>query len=397
LDNTEYGRDLYSEAVLAREKFFENWKNGRFFVKGLIVWLAGLSTFRTIFSIVETGDAKAVFSSTVNLIIVSLVMWFLYRGRKWAYYITIILLLSAPAKMLVNYLGESAVPSTTSIIHTILLLLAAVMMISWKPIRIYLDLQNRNKVPAELPFPLYYDFSNPQYRLLPSHLKEINSCKFNETECDNLIDNIVMELGDKRSKDCIFTQLVTGDGDKVFLRIDDRESILLSFSSLYKAKCYAIVTGLADKVSYIRYTAEEFKNDCEKNISDFNRVILDYCPHCFTGNIVTIESLETDDFIKIWAMNKAFKQLLYRDYLSAAQQEFLAGNYILAHNIAMETVEHIDAERPEVHMLIGKCSIKLDKPFILRQAYSYLSIFGENHASELYDLANKSTFDADAH
>jgi hypothetical protein len=107
-------------------------------------------------------------------------------------------------------------------------------------------------------------------------------------------------------------------------------------------------------------------------------------------NTIPLRYLQrTGDFVMIWANTIACKMVVYDRNLEAVRIALEEGRVTEAHEIAVETIEHRDAERPEIHMLLGICAIRTGDDAKIEQVFQNLGMFEHSWTDKFREFVEK--------
>jgi hypothetical protein len=167
---------------------------------------------------------------------------------------------------------------------------------------------------------------------------------------------------------------------------DENQRCLLLFTSQIRAHEYIrVVLGNEVHIHFPMFSP----NDCASSISSWrssglNRLVVDRCPYCDVMNIIHLDSLSSpDDFIKLWAGTSAVRFVIYNRNLDRAQNALSEGRLSDAYDMAIDIVQHVDAERPEVHFLLGCCGLLMRDEKTVNEAFRLLHLFAPHWTDEL--------------
>ena len=214
--------------------------------------------------------------------------------------------------------------------------------------------------------------------------------QFVDANFDRVLDSL-MQPGVIPANDAkaYFAILKEPHGTLTF-RPGEGEAILI-FTSENRAKHY--VTEVKDleisgEVGIVHFSADDWQATVEKYISSgITHLIIDKCPYCDAFNVIEITSvLQGADLTKVWAIFKTTKTLMYDFYLREAEKLFTDGKIKKARSICEQVVTYTDAERPEVHLLLAKCGIKLKDRDLVNRKRKVLKYFGQRWDHELQKL-----------
>ena len=127
----------------------EGFRDGRFYILGIILWLASLQLIEVIISFFQ-GESIAVLRSILSFALICVILYFLYRGRRFAQVIVIIIMLiNSLTGFYRGIIGDTGL-STLSMIHAGLMLIGAAVLWYWKPVQTFLMAQRMGIAPGDL-------------------------------------------------------------------------------------------------------------------------------------------------------------------------------------------------------------------------------------------------------
>ena len=90
---------------------------------------------------------------------------------------------------------------------------------------------------------------------------------------------------------------------------------------------------------------------------------------------------------KIFKATEMARLVLYFDY---AQNAAKVGKFMVARDVALETVGHVTFEDPRLHLLLGKLGVQLGDKQLLREAIRFLGMFKQDDKLEELQAAQKA-------
>jgi hypothetical protein len=118
---------------------------------------------------------------------------------------------------------------------------------------------------------------------------------------------------------------------------------------------------------------------------------LDRCPRCSIFTWFGSTQMKTPgDVITIWAIQKASELLRTELYLAYALGLARRGCLEAARDVALETVGHVTMENPQTHFLLGQLAVGLRDQTLLREAKTFLRVFGFEQWGTKLDRVVKS-------
>jgi hypothetical protein len=130
--------EIGSESDIDLEEF----KDGRFFILGLIAWIASIQVADVIIPLLRSGLSAAP-RSVPSLVLVSVILYLLYRGKNLGRILVLIVMVATSLmgiyRVAIGYPGYS----TLRMIHAGLLLVGAAALWFWKPVQTFLVAQRK--------------------------------------------------------------------------------------------------------------------------------------------------------------------------------------------------------------------------------------------------------------
>jgi hypothetical protein len=127
-------------------------------------------------------------------------------------------------------------------------------------------------------------------------------------------------------------------------------------------------------------------------ISTVRNFALDVCPHCQTFPAVTPNSsFSAETAIRVWAINKSGELARESLYFVRASDAFSQGDLRRAKITGLEAVEHVTAESPRLHLLLGRIALSLGEQEMFYAARRFLEYLQANQALEELLAAQKSS------
>lgn len=170
------------------------------------------------------------------------------------------------------------------------------------------------------------------------------------------------------------------------------ESFLVAFTSLERLNHYRAATpGL----SRAPWTVTLSASDLDEVIPELAHVglagfILDPCPYCPATNVLPASALSNPTAtLHFWAAERQSRNDLFERFLDKAREALAADRAKEALRIGQHIVTHLDAERPEVHLLLGECGVRLGDKKLVDRKLEILRSFGEPWPSRLQEIARR--------
>jgi hypothetical protein len=209
----------------------------------------------------------------------------------------------------------------------------------------------------------------------------------------------MMHPDNRPQKDDLLFYLVTIDGTSLLTMPDpDGGYILLAFTSEGRAEHYrGTLDDLQGEVKFVGFSLEMIQSRAqplaEVGISKF---IIDRCPYCDEAVAIPVQTLGDEDTALVyWATNLAIKEAQYDRYLAEARRSLQSGEVDRAKILACHMVTHIDAERPEAHLLLGECGIRKTDHSLYERKIAILGLFGGDWAGRLKEMEEKQRLQQD--
>jgi hypothetical protein len=169
--------------------------------------------------------------------------------------------------------------------------------------------------------------------------------------------------------------------------------ILLVFSARYKASDYARVQVPKLKLELFCSSPTQ----AAQVIPHFHQhasityVALDRCPRCPVFALLDAAALnDPEQIVKFWKISKSTEFCRLELYWTFARDQANSGKLVVARDLALEIVGHVNAEDPRPHLLLGKLAIRLRDRQLLREARQFLEFFRFAAAAHDLDAATKT-------
>ena len=179
----------------------------------------------------------------------------------------------------------------------------------------------------------------------------------------------------------LLTTLLSGPSGVFTVTLPDSEPCLLTFSTPFRAAAYARIHGGSLSLKYLSSTPEEFArlmDDLRLN-SSVESVTLDVCPYCLTFPAIRIDCLVTPDrVVELWAIHKSGELAREFLYFAQANDVYARGDLELAKATILEAVQHVTAESPRLHLLLGKVALSLGDRDLFREVQAFLEYLQAN-------------------
>jgi len=208
-----------------------------------------------------------------------------------------------------------------------------------------------------------------------------------EIECD-----LVAAVTDEKAP-AFATFLKAGPGLLQINLPDSGEKCLLIFSTPVRAADYASVAMPDQRFEYFCSSAEQTVSVIKEfhDHAGIKHIALDRCPRCDIFTALGAANMNSAaKVITTWKISKATEMarlVLYFDY---AQNAAKAGKFMLARDVALETVGHVTLEDPRLHLLLGKLAVQLGDKQLLREAIRFLGMFKQEDKLKELQAAQKA-------
>lgn len=219
---------------------------------------------------------------------------------------------------------------------------------------------------------------------------ERNEARDHET----IVRNLLADGKRPRLSDTLFiaVESVEPVGLLTFQPADALPRNLLLFSTPLRAATYLFTLFGSEKgYKYLCVSA----SDCAENMrglreSGVPAVAVDVCPHCrIILSLNLSDWRSTEDVLRTWAILTATRLVLQKTYLDAAHAAVKTQQYQRARDILLEIVEHVHAEEPVTHLMIGECALHLGDRRLLSESYAFLELLDPNAVTALQDLERR--------
>jgi hypothetical protein len=191
----------------------------------------------------------------------------------------------------------------------------------------------------------------------------------------------------------IYYVIVIRPAGLLTLRLDKARQAALVFTSQARAQHYLSEVqdiGLEGEVGMVTFSADQWgafvQSWLSAGLTDF---VVDKCPYCetFAGYKLSTD-VKKDDWVRICAVVKATRMLQYDFNLNEATRRLAGGDVQTARRIGEHIVAYIDAERPEVHLLLARCGIEGKDEDLVRRKQAILEFFGPEWLARLQAIRN---------
>ncbi|MDH3217078.1 MAG: hypothetical protein OEN01_12445 [Candidatus Krumholzibacteria bacterium] len=174
---------------------------------------------------------------------------------------------------------------------------------------------------------------------------------------------------------------------------EDGDRCGLLFTSPGRAMFYGAVNGdqgeckaaLGFRLIDGRELAESFE------AASIDKVTLDKCPFCWVfASFDPLELRDADSALSIWAIFRTTNQLYYETFFKAAEDKFSVGEVAAARAIGEHILTHVDADRPDVHLLLGQCGVLQGDRDMIGRKVSVLRGYGDRWVERLAEFETRT-------
>lgn len=184
--------------------------------------------------------------------------------------------------------------------------------------------------------------------------------------------------------DTLFYLVSDGRGRLLTIRSTADESALLGFTTLRRAAHFAgmMKWRKPQPVSVsLRGLSRVAGALAQPGVTTF---ALNMCPYCDVCDVIPVASLESGQkVLNYWATRIVVRMSQFERYLAEAQHQLAESNIDDAESLGQNIVTHIDAERPEVHLLLGQCAKQRHDENAVNRKKEILRLFGADWVSKL--------------
>lgn len=175
------------------------------------------------------------------------------------------------------------------------------------------------------------------------------------------------------------------------LRLPEHRQAVLVFTSEPRAKHYLTEVrdlDLEGEIGAVHFSANDWVSFVQSWIAaGMTNLVIDKCPYCETYAVFELHGDVTkDDWVRLCATVKATRILQYNFHLDEATRLLADGDVRAARRIGEHIVTYIDAERPEVHLLLARCGIASEDTDLVLRKRVVLAFFGPEWLDELERL-----------
>jgi len=180
----------------------------------------------------------------------------------------------------------------------------------------------------------------------------------------------------------LFTELVARDQRGVVtVQLPDGSRCLPVFGTPYRAfDSTRVHFATGETPVYVSSSPINLASLLEKlrqmGISQF---ALDTCPRC--NIVVAIDSASArtaEDLIRCWMLSRSMERVRTDLFVDFACEAALTGKPLLARNVALEAVGHVNGEDPRLHFLLGQVAVALEDRELLGEAKFFLEHLGHD-------------------
>jgi hypothetical protein len=175
------------------------------------------------------------------------------------------------------------------------------------------------------------------------------------------------------------------------LRLDGTHQAVLVFTSQGRAKHYLSEVkdvDLEGEVGVATFSADEWESFVQSWVlAGMTDCVIDKCPYCREFATYKLSTnLKRDDWVRLSAVVKATRMLQYDFNMNEATRRLASGDVRTARQIGEHIVTYIDAERPEVHLLLARCGIEGKDEDLVRRKQAILGFFGPEWLGKLQGM-----------
>jgi len=225
----------------------------------------------------------------------------------------------------------------------------------------------------------------------PDDQRCLEEPSLNPTELDRQHDSLFAHFLSPEHRPAdderMFYVIMVREGAFLTVRGNDGELCLLLFSSPIRANYYGSeVLGYDKPQRCTIFSASEIADDlsASSDESGVKYVTLDKCVHCNVQAILPWTNFKSaDDVLTMWAVFSSTKILMRQALFDQARLSFEEGDLEKAKSICLDVIECTDIDYPEVHLLLGKCAVRLHDDRLKNQVYDFLKLFEQNWTDSL--------------
>lgn len=180
-------------------------------------------------------------------------------------------------------------------------------------------------------------------------------------------------------RDVIFSVVAVSKNQILTISPEPHNRFALLFTSPGRAAHYLTVLG-KQGWGVISYRLDQSGELAESfDAASLRSFSLDRCPFCPVVQGFEVAALrDPATALQIWATVRATKDLQFSIFMQVARIKLESDNFLEARAIGEHIVTHVDAERPEVHLLLGQCGVGLRDRELVGRKVSILRRFGSN-------------------
>lgn len=215
-----------------------------------------------------------------------------------------------------------------------------------------------------------------------------------EEQHDSLFSYLISPERRPKDDERIFYVILVGESGFLTVGGEDQSMCLLFFTSPLRASYYGCeVLGYDKPLRCKVFSASEIAGGMSTapGESDVPLVTFDKCVHCNVQAVLPWSDLKSaDDVLTAWAVFSATTMLMRQGLLRRARLLFQQGDLEQAKTICLDIIECTDIDYPEVHLLLGKCAVRLGDDRLKQEAYEFLTLFEPNWTDSLTAFESES-------
>lgn len=190
----------------------------------------------------------------------------------------------------------------------------------------------------------------------------------------------------------IYLLNIEGKGYYSIIQDDIDGKILLLFTSPHRAVQYAAATRSSEhEPGLVMYSPLEWEHDAEYFLKNgLTHITLNKCPYCSTFyTVLMLSTINKDDLLKIWSVDTATKLIRYQYFLEEMRVKLDRGDIKGAREMGEYTVTHVEAEDPQVHLLLAECGIRQNDSELIARKTRITGMFGGKWVKRLEELKSR--------
>ena len=190
----------------------------------------------------------------------------------------------------------------------------------------------------------------------------------------------------------IFVCFSEDGGYLTITSVESKSLALVCFTSPLKALIYVrCLFGEEFPFSIRCVTEADFQETAKRELGKMGvtSLILDPFPFSKMNIEVPLGQIVSRGVVTFWAANIASGLTIYKGLLGLAKHSLLFCRYRESRDIALETIFNVEAEKPEIHFLLGQCALVMDDKRLSQEVELNLRRFGSDWIAKLTSFGKR--------